>query len=318
MGSGNWLPGILLVVLTLALFAGAFWFALVTAERWYYTGWAGMQVVARKKRSAAASHPAPQPRGTVFSRLGSLLPAPTRGLLQKDFIVLRRDLRNLSQLVTPLIFGVIYAGAFLRDGPSSSGDNVFLRPLLAYSNVGVALFVGWNLLTRLGGMAFSQEGKNYWLLKAAPLRVWHLLIAKFLVAYLPALAMGTLFMVVVSIIQHIPIFSFVYSLLVTALCLFGMAGIMVSFGAAGANLTWDNPRKMNSGVFGCFGMICSVIFAAITFLLFVGPPGLVIFFRFPEIYGYLSGLLLGGIFSIGCALLSLWLVRKKVERLGEG
>ncbi len=323
-GNGNWLTGILLIVLTLALFAGAFWFALATAESWYYTGWARMQVVTRKKRSvASASYPGRSPRGELFSRLGRLLPAPTRGIIQKDFITLRRDLRNLSQLVTPLIFGVIYASAFLRNGPPSStaSDNFFtqsLQSLYVYSNVGVALFVGWQLLARLGGMAFSQEGKNYWMLKVSPLRIWHLMTAKFVVAYLPALVMGSVFMTVVSVIQHLPIGSYLYGMAMTVLCLAGMAGVMVGFGAAGANLTWDDPRRMNAGWLGCFGMIVMALLTAISFALFIGPLWLVSVFGLPETYGYLGGLLLGGIFSIGSAFFPLALAYKKVEKLGEG
>lgn len=323
LGSGNWLPGILLVTLTLTLFAGTFWFALVTAENWYYTGWARMQVVSRKKRTtASASHPGAAPRGTVFARLGQLLPAPTRGIIRKDFTVLRRDLRNLSQLVTPLILAVIYTASFLRSGPPTlDRETTFymssLQSLLVYSNVGVALFAGWNLLIRLGGMSFSQEGKTYWMLKVSPVHVWHLLTAKFMVAYLPALVMGSVFMTVISVIQHMPFVSYLYSLLVTGCCLAQMAGISVAFGAAGANLTWDDPRKMTSGVFGCFGIIATMISSAIAFVLFVGPIGLVTFFQQPELYGYLAGLLLGGIFSLGGVVVPLLLVYKRVERLGE-
>ncbi|HEY9526262.1 MAG TPA: hypothetical protein VIR02_04210, partial [Anaerolineales bacterium] len=51
LGQIHWLTGLLLVGATLAFTLGVFWFALLTAERWYYSGWAGMQVVARKKMS---------------------------------------------------------------------------------------------------------------------------------------------------------------------------------------------------------------------------------------------------------------------------
>ena len=44
IGEGDWLPGTVLVLGTLGLCALGFWFALGTAERWYYSGWAGMQV----------------------------------------------------------------------------------------------------------------------------------------------------------------------------------------------------------------------------------------------------------------------------------
>ncbi len=51
LGEGRWLTGLLLVSLTLGLSALGFVVALSTAERWYYSGWAGMQVISHKKKS---------------------------------------------------------------------------------------------------------------------------------------------------------------------------------------------------------------------------------------------------------------------------
>ena len=327
LGSGHWLTGILLVVLTFGLTIAAFWFALATAERWYYTGWAGMQVVARKKRPARAATASAVASAGRVSPLERLLPAPVFGLLRKDFIIMRRDLRSLSQLVTPIIFGVIFgASFFLRSGPASDsftrGDMPLwaasaLHGLLAYGSVGLSMFVGWSLLNRLGGMAFSLEGKNYWMLKVSPVRVWDLLTAKFLMAYLPALVLGWLFLVPISIIQGLSPLGFLYSLVVTAMCLAGMAGMLVGFGAAGANLNWEDPRRMNAGKIGCLGMILTFICAPLNFGLFIAPVLLAAAFQLPELYGYLAGLVLGVGMSLACCFLPLWLARGKVERLGE-
>ena len=46
LGQSHWLMGLLLVGATFGVTISVFWFALLTAERWYYSGWAGMQVVA--------------------------------------------------------------------------------------------------------------------------------------------------------------------------------------------------------------------------------------------------------------------------------
>src|SRR5450759_1004387 len=111
LGEGRWLAGLLLVALTLGLSTVLFMFALGTAERLYYSGWAGMQVVARKKKKArsirpVSSVPASLPAAAVVEGipalgLGRILPAPIRGIIWKDFLLLRRDLRNLSQLISP-------------------------------------------------------------------------------------------------------------------------------------------------------------------------------------------------------------------------
>jgi hypothetical protein len=229
LGEGRWLTGVLQVTLTLGLSAAVFIFALATAEHWYYSGWAGMQVVSRKRKPfravrpgvhGDALHPGTSSRVIPVLGMGRLLPAPVWGILWKDFLLLRRDLRNLSQLISPLIFGVIYSLMLFRTGgepPFGQGEapdwfmNSF-RFLLAYGNVGMSLFVGWWLLGRLSGMAFSSEGRNYWMLKAAPVRAGHLLAAKFLVAYLPTLVLGLLFLAVISMVQKIPFTGFLYSL----------------------------------------------------------------------------------------------------------
>jgi hypothetical protein len=332
LGEGRWLTGLLLVSLTLGLSGVIFMFALVTAERLYYSGWAGMQVVARKKKKLRAvsaipvdaSLPASYVAMPVFG-LGRLLPAPIRGIIWKDFLLLRRDLRNLSQLISPLIFGVVYAFMLFNIGsqtPAGQGQapDWFMNTLsvvLSYGNVGLSLFVGWMLLARLSGMAFSSEGKNYWVLKAAPLRTAHLLVAKFLVAYLPTLALGVFFLVGISLLQKIPLAGFLYSLLAVAMCLAGMNGILLAFGVLGANFKWEDPRKMSAGGLGCLGQFLTMLYLPLAFGLFIGPLWLVSAFNFPQFYGYLAGAVIGTLVTAACAFLPPWLVQGKVARLAE-
>jgi ABC-2 type transport system permease protein len=335
LGEGRWLTGILLVTLTLGLSAAAFMLSLRTAERWYYSGWAGMQVVARRKKPlrtvrpgvlGGAAHPVKTSTEISSFGMGRLLPAPVRGIIWKDFLLLRRDLRNLSQLISPLIFGVIYSLMLFRAGgqpPTGLGDapawfiNSF-RILLAYGNIGMSLFVGWWLLGRLSGMAFSSEGRNYWMLKAAPVRAGYLLTAKFLVAYLPTLVLGLFFLTGISLVQKIPLPGFLYSLVTVTMCLGGMNGILLAFGVAGANFKWEDPRKMSAGSLGCLGQALTMLYLPLAFGLFIGPLLLVSAFNWPQVYGYLAGFILGFGLTGTCAFLPPWLVRGKVERLGEG
>jgi hypothetical protein len=332
LGEGRWLTGLLFVVITLAVSSLAFLAALRTAQRWYYTGWARMQVVSQKKRTAAkkvarskAVKPQPGTGNASPSFLARLAPAPIRAILQKDFQMLRRDMRNVSQLITPLIFGVLYTLMFLRPGNSVIPDSPDMpaavqsstRFISTYGSIGMALFVGWMLLTRLSGMAFSSEGKNYWILKASPVRAGHMLIAKFLIAYLPALSLGVIFMVAVSILQKASPAVFLYGLLATAMCQAGMTGILLAFGVMGANLNWTDPRKMNAGGIGCLGQILTALFLPISFSIFIGPLLLVSIFNWPQAYGYLIGLIAGIAVCVICAVLPPWLVRKRVDRLDE-
>ena len=181
----------------------------------------------------------------------------------------------------------------------------------------MALFVGWILLTRLSGMAFSSEGGNYWILKASPVRAGHMLVAKFLVAYLPALSLGVIFLVGVSILQKASPGLFLYGLLSTALCLAGMTGMLLAFGVMGANFNWTDPRRMNAGSIGCLGQILTAFFVPISFGMFIGPLLLASLLTWPQSIGYLIGAIAGVVTCLAAALLPPWLVRKRVERLSE-
>jgi len=324
LGESHWLAGGLLLAGTAAFASVVFLFAVVTAERWYYTGWARMQVVARKK----VARPSRTERADngIGPQLIRLLPKPVFAIVQKDFLTLRRDLRSLSQLVSPVIFGAIYTLYLLRGNggpPAGRGDapDWFIesfRLLRTYGNIGMSLFVGWMLLSRLAGMGFSHEGKNYWMLKAAPVRISHLLASKFIVAYAPTLGLGLVFLSIISIVQRLPFPVFAYGLLAVAMCLAGMTGILLSFGVAGANFTWEDPRRMNAGGMGCLGQIVSMLYLPISFGLFVAPLGFASFLDYPISYGYWIGLILGSMVTTACTIVPLWLVRKRVEHLGLG
>ncbi len=325
IGEGNWLTGTVLVLGTLGLCALGFWFALGTAERWYYSGWAGMQVVAQKKKPARAAHPPAERRNGLLSRASLLLKAPVRAIIGKDLLMMKRDLRNMSQLISPLILGVIYTLMIFRSGnepPAGRGEapDWFmggLQTLLDYSNVAMALFVGWMLLSRLASIGFSQEGKSFWILKASPLRPGDLLSAKFLGSYLPSLALGGVFLVAISLLRGVSIGVFLYSLLAVILSLAGMNGVMTAFGVAGANFNWDDPRKMNAGSIGCLGQFVTMLILPIALALFVVPLGVVIALEIPQVYGYLAGIILGTGISLLCVILPLQLVEGKVQHLGE-
>jgi ABC-2 type transport system permease protein len=324
LGQNHWISGVLLLGATLGVAVGIFVFALLTAEQLYYTGWAGMQIVARKKtvRPARASR---VPRANILGLgIARLFSRPVVGIVQKDYLTLRRDLRKVSQLITPVILGVMYTFSLLRgssktpfDGASAGLVSESFRVALSYASVGMSLFVGWMALSRLAGMGFSQEGRNYWLLKASPVRAGQLLLAKFLVAYLPAIALGLIFLLVISVVQGFSAGQFLYGLIVMLMCQAGTAGLLLAFGAVGANFNWEDPRKMNAGSMGCLGQIATMLYLPVAFGAFIVPLGVVSLFGLPLAYGYLAGLLLGMGITAFSAYMPLWLVRRRVEQLGE-
>jgi ABC-2 type transport system permease protein len=227
--------------------------------------------------------------------------------------------------VTPLILGVIYGFMLVRSGGAPAVEDseapvwigLMVKNLVLYGHVGLALFVGWTLLSRLALMAFSQEGKAYWLLKSAPVPAQHLLLAKFIVAYGPALGLSWLFMLALSVVQRASLAVSVYGLGVVALALAGAAGLNLALGVSGANLKWEDPRRMNAGWSGCLSVFLSFGYLGLTLGLFFLPPVIFAGLGLPEVEGQLIGLVLGGGVSLACALLAPWLMLKPVARLGE-
>jgi len=265
IGQGNWLPGVGLLAITLGLGVVIFFISLNTAERLYFSGWSSVHTSTRRSRKNRVQLSKSPSRSLLATPIKRLIPTQVRAILVKDLLVLRRDLRNMSQLVTPLIIGIVYAVMLVRSGgepPPGRGEApaVFmevLTNLMLYANVGISLFIGWSLLSRLAGMSFSLEGKQYWLLKSAPVSSLRLVTAKYLVAYFPTLILCWIFLLITSLLQRVSLDTLAYSLVVVALSVAGVAGLNLAFGVVGANFEWEDPRRISQGALGCLGALAS-------------------------------------------------------------
>ncbi len=323
IGEGRWISGVTFVCLSLGLAGLVFGVTLTMAERLYYSGWASLQDNRRKRAGPRPARLAPAL--PLAAQMVRGIPAPVRAIMLKDARVLRRDLRNLSQLITPLILGLVYALALVSsegNPPAGRGEapawfmDAF-RSFLAYGNVAIALFVGSTLVGRLAGMGFSQEGKDYWLVKAAPVSTIQLLAAKFSIAYLPALALSWGFLLVIAVVQRAAPANLWFAFPVVALCLAGVTSISLAFGILGANMAWEDPRHMQSSGSGCLGTLASAAYLLLALALFLAPPFGLALLNWPAFAGQLVGLALGGGFSLAFALLPLQLTSHRVSRLGE-
>ena len=326
IGQRNWLPGVGLLAVTIGLGVIIFLISLSAAERLYFSGWASVRTSTRRSRKTRRQPSKSPSRSLLATSVRRLLPAQVQAILIKDLLVLRRDLRNMSQLVTPLIIGVVYAVALVRGGggepPAGRGDApaVFmevLKNLMLYANVGISLFIGWSLLSRLAGMSFSLEGKQYWLLKTAPVSTRRLVTGKYLVAYLPTLSLCWAFLLIISLLQKVSLDTLAYSLVVIAFTVAGVAGLNLAFGVIGANFEWEDPRRISQGALGCLGMLLSGVCLLVCLFFFFGPPILFDILGSPAAIGRLIGIVLGSTVSVCLMIIPLWLVRQRIPRLAE-
>ncbi len=324
VGTGQGAVAVLGLGLTLLLALAIFGVTLRACEVLYQTGWSQMQAGTLRRprvRSRATPSVATAPRPARFV----LLPRSVTALIRKDALVLRRDLRNLSQLLTPLILGIVYAIMLARSGGQvdpgqGEAPEWFMNgasQMLSYGNIGIAIFVGWIMLSRLGMMAFSHEGRSYWLIKTAPVTSARLMLAKALTAYLPTLAISELFLVASSLLQGSSAGAILFGILVVALALAGAVGVNLAFGVVGANLEWDDPRHMVRGSVGCMGSFAGMAYMGLAAVLFLGPAMLVPALGGSAAVGEVIGLVAGGLLALVCAWLPPYLMLGRVKRIGE-
>ena len=315
IGRAEWLPGIALTLLSMMLAGAIFAGSLFLAEQLYYTGWASMQGSVRRKRRQT------EPRAARPVGAFRLLPRAMLGLIVKDFLLLRRDPRNLSQLITPLIVGVAMLFSTRGGGRNAAEamSSLGLQNLEVYGLLILAVFVSWMLMSNLASLSFSREGRNYWFIKTSPIRPWHLLGGKFLVSLAPAAGFGLLYLVVAFLIRGISFAFLPYALLVVVIGMAGAAGISLAFGVAGANLDWDNPRQQNlRGSAGCLAVLAVFGFMALDLALFLLPPGLwQILNGSAPLISYLIGIVLGSLASLLGIFIPLRMVAPRLAHLGE-
>ena len=325
LGTGQGVSPALGLGLTLILAVAIFAVTLRACEVLYHTGWSQMQAgTQRRPRARLQAAPRATPaRRPVIPRV---LPRAVTALIVKDARVLRRDLRNLSQLLTPLILGIVYAIMLARSGGQADpgrgeAPEWFMQgasQMLAYGNIGIALFIGWIMLSRLGMMAFSHEGRAYWLIKTAPVTPVRLMLAKALTAYLPTLVVSELFLVAASLLQRAGSSGMLFGLAVVALALAGGVGVNLAFGVAGTNLEWEDPRHMVRGSVGCIGSIGAMAYVALAAAFFLGPAMLMPFLGGSVGQGQAMGVAVGSVFALVCALLPPYFMLGRVRRIGEG
>ncbi len=325
LGKSDWQSAVELLIPAILLTGTVFYLALITSERLYATGWSNLQNNRRKPKNRAAASVIPAAKDKGLNPFARLLPASIRAIMVKDFLLYRRELRNVSRLITPLILGVVYAfGLLSSDGRGFEGQGEApawfmdaLNSIMVYADVMLALFIGWMLIASLAGLGFSMEGRSYWMLKSAPVSSRKLLTSKFLVSYLPALALCSVYLIVLQIIKGSSVASAIVSLLAVALSLAGLTGIFLAFGTYGAKFDWDNPARINQSM-GCVSSLVSSLFLAVCFGLFILPAIVAALLGLPVIVGQLAGLLLGGAANVAAILVPLGMVERRVVTLGEG
>jgi ABC-2 type transport system permease protein len=275
-GQGEWLAllayGGLFTVLSITVFAAC----LLLAERLYYVGWSnlatqGGAIKAKGKKQTVKNETQP----FYLLPVTFYLPPPARAIVFKDLRLFPRDLRNLQQLIFPLALAGIWMYRIITDDSTlQEPDSPVLQSFSLLGSAGISFFICLTISGVLAGSGVSREGKGFWLLKVAPITARQLLLGKLTLAYLPFPLIGTLFVVVLSILQGSTLLQFLTALALVLLTGLGTTSISLGLGATFPRLNWDNPQQQTTWQAGCLTFLAYGIYLVIVLAVAIGIPAI--------------------------------------------
>jgi ABC-2 type transport system permease protein len=224
-------------------------------------------------------------RGRIFTRALRVavrpLPRTPGLLLVKDLTVFFRDASQWSQLLLLLALVVVYVYNFsvlpIDDGSPIAAT---IRDVVAFCNLGLAAFVTASVAVRFVYPSISLEGRAWWVLRAAPVRLTTLWWSKFLIAFLPLAILGELLIAVTNRFLGVePGLTLVFM----ATLLFAVAAIVslgLAFGAAYPRLDSTNAAQIATGFGGVAYMVSCLALIAAVIALEVWPVSRLFWRRF--------------------------------------
>jgi ABC-2 type transport system permease protein len=192
------------------------------------------------------------------------LPRTAGLLLVKDVTIFLRDPGQWSQLVVLLALVIVYVYNFsvlpLDDGTPLAAT---MREMAALFNLGLTAFVVTSVAVRFVYPAPSLEGRSWWVLRTAPVRLTSVWWSKFTIAFLPLAVLGGALVAVTNRFLGVtPGLTAVFMatlLLVTA----AIVSLGIAFGAAYPRFDTQNPAQIATS-FGAvlYMMLCLGLIAA--------------------------------------------------------
>jgi ABC-2 type transport system permease protein len=232
------------------------------ADRLYFRGYSRTQAAGHKFRR--------RPMGTIRRR--SPFSGPIRALLDKEFKTFWRDQTQWSQIFLIMALVVIYVYNFkVLPLEKSPLPTVYLQNLLAFLNMGLALFVLTAVTARFAFPAVCSEREAFWLIKTAPLSIRSFLWIKFCIYFLPLLVLTEGLIVVTNTLLKVAPFMMGLSVLTVLAMVPGIVAMGIGFGAFNPDFRTENPAQAVTGFDGLLFMVFSTAFIGAVLALEAGP-----------------------------------------------
>jgi len=239
----------------------------------------------RVRSSASAWHSTADQKGVqdvvraLLERFIRLMPVnlSTRAFVLKDMSSLLRDRSQAIQLVLFLGIAAFYVTAFKFMGAAIQFGGTATQLWQAFlSSVNILLsgFILIAMMTRVVYPSISLEGRSYWILLVAPIKLEQLIWAKF-ICWLPLVLSISLTLLLSGVIAaDLGPAAIISSILIGTCLSVGCTGIAIGLGAVFANFDWESPSQIVSGfgtlvlLGGCLTLIIVTLVPATCLMVF--------------------------------------------------
>jgi ABC-2 type transport system permease protein len=256
--------------------------------------------------------------GGWLDRLGGLLGRLTGSLLVKDLRVFMRDTSQWLQL---LLLGAL-AAVYILNFIYLKVANFSWFTLYTVNHVLMGLVIS-GIAVRFVFPAVSLEGRAFWIVRSAPIRVSAFLHSKLLIHFFPLATLAVFLSVLSCTVIGIPLVFVAISVALMLTMTLGVCALGVGIGAVHPRFTAENPAKIPTGIGGVVFMIASMSYV-IVFLLASFYPTFVLYtvpLR-PENpihrpFWMFSSLVILILLGVGAAWAPMALGRRKLQKLEE-
>ncbi len=260
--SGDMREGFFHILLSWSCAVSLFYLITIVAESIYFKGYSKTQTAQiRIFKSDKA--------GYFFL---NFLPNHIRAFAVKEIKTFFRDQSQWSQLFLIAGLVVIYVYNFkVLPVEKTQMPTIYLQNLLAFLNMGLALFVLTAVTARFAYPAVSMEKDAFWIVKTAPVPLKIFLWTKFFIYYLPLLILTEILIVATNIFLNVTPFMMILSTVTVFFLVPGIVSMGIGFGAAYPDFKAENPVQTVTGYGGIlFMMICAAYIAGVI-ILEAGP-----------------------------------------------
>jgi ABC-2 type transport system permease protein len=254
---------------------GAFYFLLLLSQalmgllvgfeivgRFFFGSWtvALSSRAARFQRQAVARRKRQQPRSPLqlFSDLIRPFSPPVAALVLKDARLFWRDPAQWIQFM--IFFGLLCIYVINLRNVAFNFQNPFWETMISYLNLAASALTLSTLTTRFVYPQFSLEGRRLWIIGLAPIGLRKVLLQKYWMSCLTAMAITIALMITSSLMLNLPWPKVAFFAAAIGLMSAALSGLAVGLGALFPNFKEDNPSKIVSGFGGTLCLVASFLY----------------------------------------------------------